>query len=577
MKDELTRKDELRRQFVLTRSPHAAKAAAKCAAKGLLLYYETGTGKTLSAIHAIFVFIKRCITQKPLKTPRVFILTRANAVDSVWKKDMQTYIENSTLFARNKLAVFHELSKIVTYYTISNAGMDKVVKASGKMKTEKVLVIVDEVHRLLSPFSIKSMRSLMKSNSTVFAMFLTATPLLKRLSGLLYLCTYINPDLLEPSSLLGIEDIITKVKKTETKALEDEDDDDSVFQTGKHVAISQLENNILFKNKMQEDFPALVIKKKKKQEVIHFELTRVDDEKIYENFMKCIIPVELTEDSIRLHAQVKLGTDNAFFTKTRKICNADEKWATVWKKIKRTFKKVVTFEKEEIAAHTRNRGVLYSDRVDANAHGCIAFLSYLLTHLEGKISKNLKGVAVEVKGELKRLLKEGAEIVVKDRDIVYRFRLFRIPKDNTVKEDLDWHKWTAPNKEKECKILMLRPAAVESISLTGVTWFGFLNPLWNISEYIQAIGRARRKNSHKGGEVCPPPFVEIFTFFASIKRTYETLQTYNISNTAWTADEKINEIALLKLNKLMPLKKKLQEKGTELLNSKLEQLERLDK
>lgn len=168
-----------------------------------------------------------------------------------------------------------------------------------------------------------------------------------------------------------------------------------------------------------------------------------------------IIGVRLTDAEWRQHKLFKVpakGFTDAYYGKTRQVCNSLSKWSAMANQI----------ELDIQEAPPPKRIVVYSFFRDKGADG---FFEFLTKRYAGKIKRGRSNFNVDDIKVRVSLMEDGA---------------------------LDWFN----NNTSSCKILLLTSKAGKGISLKNVYSFHLMEPQWSIADEEQAIGRCTRKGSH---------------------------------------------------------------------------------
>lgn len=181
--------------------------------------------------------------------------------------------------------------------------------------------------------------------------------------------------------------------------------------------------------------------------------------------------VELSEDEWREH-QLKAKRDDAYYTKTRQVCNGPSKWSAMANSIE-----------SEILGRvgTPIRIVVYSFFL---AHGVEGFYRYLAERYGGTMDTH------------KRLR--------------YKVHNVRVKVSTMADDTLEW--FNRPTAG--CKILLLTSKSGKGISLKNVYSFHLMEPQWSSADEEQAIGRCTRKGSHDKIE----PLVRVTRWVATAPR-----------------------------------------------------------
>ena len=118
--------------------------------KGVLVYYEVGTGKTLAALHAAAVY-RQFMRDRGHTNASVVVVTTATNVTNTWEKERSTYLKHSNLktFLRKEPGVRqHDDDHFLEIQTFDYFARELTREARSSLINDQTLLIVDEVHRL---------------------------------------------------------------------------------------------------------------------------------------------------------------------------------------------------------------------------------------------------------------------------------------------------------------------------------------------------------------------------------------------------------------------------------------------
>ena len=118
--------------------------------KGVLVYYEVGTGKTLAALHAAAVY-RQFMSDRGVPNANVVVVTTAANVVNTWEKERSAYLKHSNLktFLRKEPGVRqHNDDFFLEIHTFDYFARDDTREARSLLINDQTLLIVDEVHRL---------------------------------------------------------------------------------------------------------------------------------------------------------------------------------------------------------------------------------------------------------------------------------------------------------------------------------------------------------------------------------------------------------------------------------------------
>lgn len=144
--------------------------------KGVLTYFEVGTGKTFAALHAARTFVEWN------KRGRVYIITtRANA-DTTWSRDWRVYAKALNEQQAGSSAPFKRAIDVGT--------RDKIFKLD-MPKDRPILIIVDEAHLIRNMNSQSAPKLIELCAQSTYTILLTATPMVRTIFDANSLLSYI--------------------------------------------------------------------------------------------------------------------------------------------------------------------------------------------------------------------------------------------------------------------------------------------------------------------------------------------------------------------------------------------------
>ena len=419
----------------LTLKPHQYAPALAVAAhyekpnsvpKGVLVFYEVGTGKTFAALHAARTFCD-------LTDGHVYIITTKANIDSTWTRDWEVY----------KSALNETAPGVSARYTRALEWGTKDTILKTKLKSP-YMIIMDEAHLLRNLDSVKAPQILAICEEADYVMPLTATPIVRTVSNLDALYSYMT----------GEEESIISVPTARLAA--EGDTATSPVEVGQYF-----NNMVLYQAQDTSRYPSVT------ESVVNvplgdeYELFVKEDEdklkELHEKLKHKRIGQERWDTTIsRLVALGPEGTiPNPFHVNSRQVCNSEGKFAMIW---------------DAIVSDGDSRVVVFSNFRNEGIDG---FMEWILRtqnfHRTGK--------------------REYEYIIRKDTHRTYEVVLW----DNDRFDAIT--KWQHHN-DQIVKILLISPMAREGLSLKGVRQFHLMEPSWNVSDETQAIGRAVRMMSH---------------------------------------------------------------------------------
>lgn len=151
-------------------APAAAVAAhyqkPKTVPKGVLVYYEVGTGKTLAALHAARTFCD-------LTGGHVYIITTKANIDATWFRDWEAY----------KSGLNETVPGLSARYTRALEWGTKDTILNTQLKSP-YMIVIDEAHLLRNLDSVKAPQVLAICKQADYVMPLTATPIVRTVNNL---------------------------------------------------------------------------------------------------------------------------------------------------------------------------------------------------------------------------------------------------------------------------------------------------------------------------------------------------------------------------------------------------------
>jgi len=304
----------MRRHFVKRDAP-----------KGVLTYFEVGTGKTFAALHAARTFID----WHP--NGRVYIITTRANIESTWSRDWRVY---SAALNRQQPGASSRFTRALDWGT-----RDAIFKL--KMPTNRpILIIVDEAHLVRNMNSQSAPRLIDLCAQASYTILLTATPIVRTIFDANALLSYIHGE-----------------------AIDWVDEDTTPTYLG------QLFNKaVIYKAQDRSQFPRIHHVEKRVALGHEYELFVSLDEQVIDNLKHDLMRDhrhgERWNTTIARVAATRGLPKNPFLVNSRRVCNSDVKLQAIFDVI------------NQDAAEGTRRMVVFSNFRDEGIDG---FFLWLLT------------------------------------------------------------------------------------------------------------------------------------------------------------------------------------------------------
>lgn len=274
--------------------------------KGVIAFYEVGTGKTFAALHAAHQYL---VTYKKKK---VYVISPKSNVDATWNKEWKTYQQNmGSVRGRLHCGTLSEIKKQIE--------ARKTARGKSLSKTD-YLLIVDEAHQYRNPKACSSKQVFDLCRTATFTILLTATPMVSQPSDLNALVNFTRarPHL----SFLKNQIVLNETATTPPTSVD-------VLQDWKHAFLFQKQDTKLFpkvttstiKVEIGEEYRQFATKDKATWRALTKQLK--SSRKGGEHWKKTVA-----------RALLNTNIPNPFLVKSRQACNTPAKWQAIYTQIR---------------------------------------------------------------------------------------------------------------------------------------------------------------------------------------------------------------------------------------------------
>jgi superfamily II DNA or RNA helicase len=408
----------------------------------LLLYHQTGTGKTLSAIVLLKSFVEELYTHYNSKSPKIMVFVKNNTIKENFKKEIEKFNQKTGISPDDpQLKIIFK-----TYQAFTND-----INRIGPTNMEPFgnsIIIMDEIHNILNNTLGEAFVSFLRHQNNFKLLALSATPVYDNVEELYHLI-----NLLCCPTEITMEQLGLTRQQLYTDANTQLLENTSVFS-----------NNIF---KITQETKEIV------KRLLSDKISYLDvDVSTFPALEEYLVPCKMSPE----HTTAYLDT---FQTGGRGI-GTYQKQSQILNYYGTTFK----FETKEQIKEFAPKIYSIAENIQKSPNGIhLVFSEYI-----ERYGTNLVEAALRLYSFTKRINND------------YKTMAVFTGKENTsaaIKTKI-LHVINSPeNKDgKIIKIIIVSKVFAEGVDFKNIQHVHILDPLWNKSSIDQLIGRARREMSH---------------------------------------------------------------------------------